>query len=206
MQFHISKTSWSNTPAGTKCDYCKECNGSGTCANVSNKETFPPSCIKCKWCVNGACDNVPQNQDPKNDCVADDVQTCGHNGNCDGKGECDIWSPYDSTGQVSDGSICTSPDYCLNGAKTGQTVPLPMHCGGMMGVPGIFSACSFGGACGACQPFILMPNYAPCEPGYECCGGSCKPQCCTDNQCPAGQTCGWHYPGGYVGNRYWGCG
>ncbi len=188
-----TKTAWTKRAAGFKCGFCQECNSSGSCLGVSNKETSPPSCESCRWCGGAnTCKPAAHGEDPKNDCgEPTPVAGCGTNGHCDGNGMCDKYGQDDSSGQVNDGMECTTPDYCQNGVITGTNDEL-RNCGNisLMHATPIYQNCR-NGECKPCSDLILGGNWNPCADGLLCCSGYCKPTCCVDSDCPSGKQCKW---------------
>jgi len=65
------------TTGQQNCASCKECNSSGVCVSVTNSTDPYTDCGTCRYCQNGACENVSVSYTPAN---LDPLNNCGTNG------------------------------------------------------------------------------------------------------------------------------
>jgi len=113
------------------------CDGSGACKTPAvecgeqirgeSSGLFRSDCTVTAGCTGstpGALDPVPEGFDPDGDCSAAAPQTCGYEGNCDGRGTCRFW-PSDTEcdparcefGVAYVASLCNGSGDCVPGAS-----------------------------------------------------------------------------------------
>src|SRR4051794_10732142 len=160
---------------GQKCTSRTQCE-SGFCTDgVCCDTTCTTGCMACDVTGSlGTCTNVPDNEDPHNDCSPDAVTTCKRDGMCDGNGACRKYPA---------GTEC-APAMC-----TGMTELSNRTCDGD-GVCAVatMKACAQGCVAGVCP--------APCGPANLCQSGLycdptavCRPKKAMGLTCTTGEEC-----------------
>jgi hypothetical protein len=165
----------------------------GLCCN----EACDGACRSCALSSSpGVCKNVaPGLADPRRQCAAADVSTCGTDGLCDGNGGCrrypaaTVCSPAGCAGSTRTlASTCDDQGQCVVGQSRSCA---PYRCNGA----GCFVSCGSDAEClypfvclgGACA---LKPNGAACQLSEECQSGGCiDGVCCVSALCPSCQQC-----------------
>jgi hypothetical protein len=153
--------------SGWPCASAQEC-ASGFCSDgVCCDESCDPSdpANLCKACnvpgQEGQCVAVADGTDPRDQCPTDPATSCGHDGQCNGNGQCRLYTA---------GTVCGTPS-CSNGVET------------------YAPACDGQGQCGSpetasCYPYI-------CADATRCATTcSSMAQCATGIVCDANGSCG----------------
>ncbi len=175
---------------------CRACNlagHEGTCTFIEADVDPAAECPPCSVCNgSGNCVAVRQGGDPKEDCAADDVATCGLDGECDGVGGCRFYA--DGT-ECQAGVSCQDDalvrQRCRLGACAPETEPCaPYGCGSdeacaLACDPLTGAGCAVGNfECdenGACVG--ILPDGSPCTLAGECRSGSCVDGVCCESAC-----------------------
>jgi PKD repeat protein len=170
---------------GTPCTTGSECN-SGYCADGFCCNS--PCTGVCRACdvagQEGSCRNVPDNQDPDNECTG--TGTCG--GHCNGLGACEA-----PTGGTCAAATCTGEElttFACNGA--GACLPSIANCAPYAcnaATDSCYTSCSddtqcaSGLGCLGGQCVQLLPDGASCGSDFECLSGYCVDRVCCDQRC-----------------------
>jgi hypothetical protein len=180
-------------PLGGACDVADDCN-SGLCQQkVCCSTTCAGTCQSCALPGSeGACTNVPERQDPLNQCNDTGVASCGTDGACDGAGACHLY-PRGTTCRASAG-ICDVAETCA-----GAGAPCPADafltgnvCRASAGACDLPETCS--GASATCPSDVVAPSATVCRPlsgicdVAETCTGS-SVACPPDGVAVAGTVC-----------------
>ncbi|HVY30580.1 MAG TPA: Dickkopf N-terminal cysteine-rich domain-containing protein [Polyangiaceae bacterium] len=159
-------------------------------------------CMACKKSTkgqgsDGACENVADNYDLKDDCSPDPTNPCGLTGECDGKADCRKAQLNTSCGiskcvgnQVL-GQVCDGKGFCVN--KENPAACTPYVCRDVNGAEQCTSPCADDNDCedstycdnGSCKkkkaPGATCDSSGICASGFcvdgVCCDVSCKGQC-----------------------------
>jgi hypothetical protein len=146
---------------GAACDKDEQC-GTGHCADkVCCSTACQDKCYACNATGSvGSCTAVGDGVDPRQDCLVQNIFTCGNAGGCNGRGACRLHLP---------GTPCSSGTTCAGSTLTGQHA-----CDGM-------GACKPGPK-SDCAPYV-------CNGGTVCwtvcaTNDQCKaPRTCRANKC-----------------------
>ena len=149
-------------PLGVACSLGSEC-GSNVCAQgVCCDVPCAGTCTSCALSGSaGTCTNVPDGEDPLDQCLPDATSTCKHDGSCNGAGACRNYQ------------IGTQ---CVAGSCSGSTLTPARTCDGL-------GTCQTG-ASGACPGFFV------CDPAVVggACKTTCS-QTATPSDCVSPATC-----------------
>jgi len=140
----------------------------GVCCN----STCGGTCMRCDV-VAGRCMPAQDGTDPDNECSISAANTCGLDGECNGRGGCRKWAA---------GTVC-SPQSC--GGSASEKVILAKICDGE-------GACMTMGEV-TCSPYKCDPSTKAC---YEACTSTGSAQCVSGNQCISGKCGGELKPDG----------
>jgi len=114
-----------------------DCNGSGACkppaaecaeqGRGDSTGVYRSDCTVTTGCYGstpGALDPVPTGTDPNGDCSASAPQTCGYDGDCDGRGSCNYWEQSTECeaarctyGVAYEAGLCNGSGTCAAGAS-----------------------------------------------------------------------------------------
>ena len=169
-------------PKGAKCGKASDCQSS-ICAQ--GRCCGSPCAGKCMACdlagQEGNCAPVPPGKDPHNSCNPDPVSTCGQDGNCDGKGQCQKYGP---------GTVC-APGTCAS-----DKVVMIKHCDGAGNCNPAPDKSCFPYKCDPaskqCHASCTSGNQnATCSGYYACFGAknTCYSSCSSDNHCKSNGEC-----------------
>jgi hypothetical protein len=149
-------------PQGGACSVGDECN-SGICQqNVCCGTTCTGTCRSCAVPGSeGTCTNVPERQDPLNQCNDSGPASCGTDGACDGLGACHFYARGTSCRPVA--GICDVAETC-----DGTGAPCPADgfvtgtvCRASAGVCDLAEVCS--GTSASCPPDAFAPAATVCR-------------------------------------------
>ena len=160
----------------------------GVCCESACDPSDPASL--CKACdvagSEGHCVAAAAGSDPRDQCDADPVASCGRDGQCDGSGACERWPAGTACGTstCANGSITYAPACDGNGACV---TPASMSCAPYV--------CANSTACAT----MCTPPANGCASPAVCTNGSCgtraigqpcsQPSDCTSNFCAQGVCC-----------------
>src|SRR6185436_6634405 len=175
---------------GQKCTSRTQCE-SGFCVDgVCCDDSCTGTCRACDVAGSmGQCTNVPDNEDPDNECGTDMVNTCKRDGMCDGQGACRKYAagtecaPASCTGSVeSSNRTCDGNGTCA-AATTKQCTQGCMN--GVCPAPcGAANPCQQGLFCdptAVCRPKKAMGM--TCTTADECSLGFCVDGVCCGSAC-----------------------
>lgn len=157
----------------------------GACMACSNKLTGQPA---------GTCAAVQLGLDPKDDCATDPVDTCLHDGTCDGKGACHSYESGRSCGSgtcagstFTPGKVCNGSGLCVAGGTAND-------CGqSACAVDGCKTACTSTADCASGSTCVIATrvcapkkaNGTTCTLGSECVSNACVDGVCCESACTA---------------------
>jgi len=178
---------------GAACSSSVQC-ATGSCVdNVCCESACAGGCMACAGAKTGAtdglCRNVSAGTDPDNDCTADNVSTCGLDGQCDGAGACRKFASGTACVAESCSGTTYTPARTCDGAGVCQTVSNSSCNAYVCGATACKTACATSGDCAAgnycagttCVP--LKAQGAACTSGGECGTGSCVDNVCCETAC-----------------------
>ena len=166
-------------PAGAPCAAADEC-ASGFCADgVCCGSACTERCSVCNAEGKiGQCSLVAAGDDPRDECAADPVASCGHDGTCDGKGACRLYP---------------AKTECAAGGCVGTTSEQAARlCDGKGVCQATTSRSCTASTCqnGSCATVCTTSDV--CLPGFHCEDKTCKVNrplgqgCTTAGQCASG--------------------
>ncbi len=182
---------------GTPCAAAAEC-GSGFCSpdQVCCDKACTGACTACLKAstgqADGMCSPVQLGQDPHNDCAPDTTNSCGKDGNCDGKGACHLATSGTSCGSASCSGSTFTPGKTCNGTGTCAAAASTTDCGqNACTTDGCKMSCTADTDCGAsayCDKTASKctskkANGAACGLGNECASGACVEGVCCNTAC-----------------------
>jgi hypothetical protein len=173
------------------------CTGADGCASGFCADGFccdsacTGTCQACSKALNGAgsdgqCGDIQEGTDPKNQCTDQGMASCGHDGECDGNGACQLYAAGTlcsaagcNNGQLSGASTCDGTGTCQPGEMTSCS-PYA-SCNGAVCASACQedSDCVLGDFCdpsGKCAP--PQPNGAPCTANDQCENNHCTQDKC----------------------------
>jgi hypothetical protein len=162
---------------------CCESACSGACNACANAKT---------GAANGLCRAVTAGTDPDGECTADDVSTCGLDGQCDGAGACRRWQSGSTCVAESCAGTTYTPARTCDGAGVCQTVTTSScnayACGATACKTSCASStdCSAGNYCAGTTCAPLKAQGAACGAPGECGSGSCVDGVCCESACAGG--------------------
>ena len=149
-------------PLGDPCDLADDCN-SGICQQkVCCSTTCTGTCQSCALPGSqGACTNVPERQDPLDQCNDAGAASCGTDGSCDGAGACQPY-PRGTTCRPAAG-VCDVAETCAGGgvACPPDGFVSGTLCRASQGLCDLAEACS--GTAAACPLDIVAPPGTACR-------------------------------------------
>ena len=177
---------------GWPCDFSSDCD-SGQCVDGfccdSACDSADPANL-CKACnvpgSEGHCTAVAAGTDPRGECAPDSVDSCGHDGECDGNGAC----RHSAAGTACGGTSCAN----------GTITYAPACDGNGTCVPGTTASCApyVCADATACATTCTPPDIN-CAPPAVCTNGSCgqralgqpctMPSDCASSFCAQGVCC-----------------
>jgi hypothetical protein len=180
-------------PLGGACAHNEDCN-SGICQqNVCCSTTCTGPCRSCALKGSeGSCTNIPERQDPLDQCSDTGAASCGTDGSCDGAGACHTYQ-RGTTCRAAAG-VCDLAETCAGGgvACPADGFTVGTICRASTGLCDLAETCSGGGP--TCPADGFVPGGTICRAA----AGSCdSPERCAGNgpACPpdvlvaAGTTC-----------------
>jgi hypothetical protein len=185
---------------GGACTAAADCAGGFCVDGVCCDTACDGGCMACTHLktgqANGTCAAIAAGTDPDNECTADVVTSCGHDGMCNGAGACGMWA----AGTVCAAGLCTAgtetPARTCDGAGICRTVT-DSSCGAYMcGASACDTSCTAntdcvtGYFCSAGQCVALETNGTACNAAGDCASGNCVDSVCCDTACNGTcQTC-----------------
>jgi MYXO-CTERM domain-containing protein len=125
--------------------------------------------------ADGTCAPAKTGTDPHGSCDAQNPDTCGTTGMCDGSGACAHFGPTTACGAT----------VCANGAQDGQVCIAPNTCGPSGGPVSCFP---YGCAGNACATSCLQTSDCV-DPTYLCISGACVPGLQPGDVCSSAAEC-----------------
>jgi hypothetical protein len=133
----------------------------------------------------GHCAVALAGTDPRNQCSADSMNSCGKNGQCDGKGGCQLWSRGTACGSASCASGRLTPAPSCDGAgKCNPSASISCSPYACAGATACATSCS--GTTGCQSPFTCSGNTCGLRADGQPCNGTAQ---CNSNHCSQGVCC-----------------
>ncbi|HET6147393.1 MAG TPA: hypothetical protein VFH68_07645 [Polyangia bacterium] len=155
-------------PLGSACEVDDDCNSMKCQQKVCCSSMCTGTCRSCALPGSeGTCTDVPDREDPFNQCDDAGAASCGTDGSCDGAGACRFY-PRGTTCRASAG-VCDLAETCAGAGAPCPTdgFALGNLCRASVGVCDLAETCS--GAAAACPPDLFVVAGVTCrDPAGDC--------------------------------------